>query len=67
MKLLQPYLNFKFAAIFVAYVTLAFVSLTVAYLLRFDFQIPQSFIEEEILLIYGTLELRSHFFCLWPI
>ena len=45
MKLLQPYLNFKFAAIFVAYVALAFLSLTVAYLLRFDFQIPQSFIE----------------------
>ena len=45
MKLLQPYLNFKFAAIFVAYVGLAFLSITVAYLLRFDFQIPQSFIE----------------------
>ena len=45
MKLLQPYLNFKFAVIFVAYVALAFFSLTVAYLLRFDFQIPQSFIE----------------------
>ena len=45
MKLLQPYLNFKFAAIFVAYVALAFFSLSVAYLLRFDFQIPQSFIE----------------------
>ena len=45
MKLLQPYLNFKFAAIFLAYVALAFFSLTVAYLLRFDFQIPQSFIE----------------------
>ena len=45
MKLLQPYLNFKFAAIFLVYVALAFISLTVAYLLRFDFQIPQSFIE----------------------
>ena len=45
MKLLQPYLNFKFALIFLAYVALAYFSLTIAYLLRFDFQIPQSFIE----------------------
>ena len=45
MKLLQPYLNFKFAAIFVAYVALAFLSLSLAYLLRFDFQIPDNFIE----------------------
>ena len=45
MKLLKPYLNFKFVAIFVAYVVLAFLSLSIAYLLRFDFQIPDNFIE----------------------
>lgn len=45
MKFLQPYLNFKFAAIFVTYVVLAFISLSMAYLLRFDFQIPDTFIE----------------------
>lgn len=45
MKLLQPYLNFKFVAIFGAYIVLAFLSLSIAYLLRFDFQIPDSFIE----------------------
>lgn len=45
MKLLKPYLNFKFVAIFVAYVVLAFLSLSISYLLRFDFQIPDNFIE----------------------
>ena len=61
MKPLQPYLNFKFAAIFVAYVALAFLSLTVAYLLRFDFQIPQNFIEGRNSAYLWSLELRSHF------
>ncbi|MGB0375538.1 MAG: polysaccharide biosynthesis protein [Opitutales bacterium] len=45
MKLLQPFLNIKFAAIFITYVALAFLSLSIAYLLRFDFQIPADFIE----------------------
>ena len=45
MKLLQPYLNFKFVAIFVTYIVLAFFSLSIAYLLRFDFQVPENFIE----------------------
>jgi FlaA1/EpsC-like NDP-sugar epimerase len=45
MKLLQPYLNIKFAAIFITYVALAFLSLSIAYWLRFDFQIPVDFIE----------------------
>ena len=45
MKILQPYLNFKFVAIFVTYIVLAFFSLSIAYLLRFDFQVPENFIE----------------------
>ena len=45
MNVLKPYLNYKFLGIFSAYLILALGTLFVAYLLRFDFSIPEVYLE----------------------
>ena len=41
----KPYLNLKFLAIFVTYFSLSFACLFTAYVLRFDFNIPDAYLE----------------------
>ncbi len=45
MQFFKPYLNLKFLAIFVTYFVLSFVCLFTAYVLRFDFNIPDAYLE----------------------
>ena len=45
MKFFKPYLNYKFLKIFTAYIVLAGSTLFFAYLLRFDFNIPELYFE----------------------
>lgn len=45
MQFFKPYLNFKFLAILLAYVALAIGCLFTAYLLRFDFNLPNNYFE----------------------
>lgn len=48
MQFFKPYLNLKFLAIFLSYIALSFVCFFGAYLLRFDFNIPDSYLENFI-------------------
>ena len=45
MRILKPYLNFKFLGLVFFYGLLAFLCLAFAYELRFDFNVPDSYLE----------------------